>query len=336
MAGVGLSIDGREIGAGRPCYVVAEIGFNHGGDLDLAEDMVAAAAGAGVDAVKFQTYRADRLVLEAMPHFGLIKDGELSLQAHLRLARAAAARGVHFLSTPYGRESVDLLERVGVPAYKIASMDLTNHALLGDVAATGKPVLLSTGMATLGEIAEAVATLKDAGNTDVVLLHCISKYPAPPETANLRTIGQLADEFGLPVGYSDHVLGPVAALGAVALGACVVEKHFTTDKSLPGPDHKISADPAEMGRLVRDIRRLEAALGRRAADSDRPDRAEASQFRRSLFAAVDIPAGTAITDAMVKCVRPGGGLPPKRLGQVIGRVARAHIAREAPISLESL
>lgn len=329
-------ISEQTIGSQCPVYVIAEIGFNHEGDMDLAVRMIEAAATAGVDAVKFQTYRASSLVLESAEHFNVIRHGELSPADHRRLAQAARDNGVTFLSTPYSFESVDVLEQVNVPAYKVASMDLTHLPLLRYIAAAGKPMILSTGMATLREIAEAVETIQKAGNDQIILLHCISRYPTPPEAAHLRTIMLLKDTFGLPVGYSDHVLGNAAALAAVALGACLIEKHFTTDRSLPGPDHRISADPQEMAQLVRDIRIIERSLGERDALFDRPDREEARRFRRGLFARVDIPAGAVITEEMVKCVRPEEGLPPKYWHWVIGRKAKATIRKEQPLTWELL
>ena len=331
-----INIGGRTVGEGQPAYIVAEIGFNHEGDMDLAVRMIEAAAQAGVDAVKFQTYRAADLVLESVVHYNVIKHGELSLEDHRLLAQAARDNGVAFFSTPYGMESVDLLEQVGVPAYKVASMDLTNLPLLRHIAATGKPMIVSTGMATIGEISEAVETIRAAGNDQIILLHCISKYPTPPRDANLRIIPLLRETFGVPVGYSDHVLGNTIALAAVALGACVIEKHFTVDKTLPGPDHSISADPQEMAQLVQDVRTIEEGLGSREAIFRRPDREEAVRFRRGLFARVDIPAGTVITEEMVKCVRPERGLQPKYREWVIGRTAQVTIHKEEPLTWERL
>lgn len=331
-----IRISKRVIGDGQPVYVVAEIGFNHEGDLNLAITMIEAAALAGVDAVKFQTYRASDLVLENSEHFHVIKHGELSLADHITLAKIAAQRGIAFFSTPYGMEAVDILEEVGVPAYKVASMDLTNLPLLRRIAATGKPVILSTGMASLEEITEAVDTIRGARNDQIVLLHCVSKYPPVPEEAHLRAIPALREAFGLPVGYSDHVLGNATALAAVALGACLIEKHFTTDKMLPGPDHKISADSREMAELVRDIRVIEQSLGGDASFFSRTDRAGARRFRRGLYARVDIPAGAVITEEMIKCVRPEAELFPKHWDWVVGRIARTEIKKDQPITRDLL
>ncbi len=326
----------RPIGPEHGAYIIAEIGFNHGGDLVLAKKMIEVAAAAGADAVKFQTFKAAGLVLESSEHFGIIQAAEFGLDEHRELAAAAVAAGVHLLSTPFDEGSLELLERVGVPAYKVASMDVDNLPFLERLAGLGKPILLSTGMATQKEIGQAVETIQACGNDRIIVLHCVSEYPTPLEDANLLTIPRLGGTFGLPVGYSDHVLGIAAAVVAAALGASVIEKHFTSDKSLPGLDHALSADPGEMAVLVKTVREVETALGRPAVDEDRPDRANALAFRRGLHAAVDIPAGTVITEGMVKCVRPGGGLGPKDIDQVLGKPARRDIAKEAPIPPEAV
>ncbi len=331
-----ITINGKAIGPGAPTYIVAEIGFNHGGDVELAVRMIEAAAGAGVDAVKFQTYRASGLVLESSEHFDIIRDGELSLEAHERLADMARRCGVDFLSTPFGADCVDLLEKVGAPAYKVASMDLTNTPLLGKIAALGKPMIVSTGMATPGEIADAVETVLRSGNEQIVLLHCISKYPTLPGDANLRIISVLGELFDFPVGYSDHTVGNAAALAAVTLGARLIEKHFTISKDLPGPDHKISSSPSEMAQLVRDVRTVEASLGSREAIFNRPDRDNAALFRRGLFACVDIPKGTVLAEEMIRCVRPAAGLEPGDIGRVVGRKAGVDIGKDQPITWDDL
>lgn len=329
-----ITIQDKPIGEGQPTYIVAEIGFNHEGKVDLGVDMIRAAARVGADAVKFQTFKAAELTLRNWEHFDLIKHGELDLEGHKTLAATAAEEGVAFLSTPFSPWAVDLLEEIGVPAYKIASMDVTNLPLLRLVAGTGKPVVLSTGMATLTEVAEAIETLHAAGDGGICLLHCISHYPTEPKNAHLRTMDQLAESFGLPVGFSDHLLGNAVAVAAVARGACMVEKHFTTDKTLPGPDHKLSADPNDLDGMVADIRAVEVALGRAAADENRPDRDNAAAARRGLYAASDIPMGTVITAEHVKCVRPERGLPPKDLDRILGRETRVHIEEESPFTAD--
>ncbi len=331
-----ITIGDRAIGPGHRVYVIAEIGFNHEGKVELGAKMIRAAAAAGVDAVKFQTFKADELTLRNFEHFDLIRNSELDLKAHKELANVAAGEGVTFFSTPFSAWAVDILETVGVPVYKIASMDVTNLPLLRLVAGTGKPAILSTGMATLDEVATAVEAIKEVADAGPALMHCVSIYPAEPETVNLRTIDQIAGAFGLPVGFSDHLLGNEVALAAVALGASLIEKHFTTDKELPGPDHKLSADPAEMANLVRGIRKVEKSLGRAAADDRRPDRGNATDSRRSLFAARDIAAGTLIRPEDVKCVRPERGLPPGEIESILGRPAKTDIGEEEPITGENV
>lgn len=329
-----FDIAGRTVGAGRPAYIIAEVGFNNAGRADLGIAMIEAAAKAGVDCVKFQTYKTDELSLRNWEHFELVRHGEMDEAVHRDLAQAAKAIGVTLVSTPFSPWAVDVLEKIGVPAYKIASMDLTNVPLIRLAAGTGKPLFLSTGMGTLGEIEAAVEAFAAAGGRGLMLLHCVSQYPPPPEHANLRTMLQIRDAFGLPTGYSDHVLGNAVALAAVALGAAAIEKHFTTDKNLPGPDHRISADPGEMAALVRDARAVEKALGRGAADPTRPDRANARLSRRGLYAARAIPAGTVLTADMIKCVRPERGLAPAMAGDAIGRQTRRALAAEDPITLD--
>ncbi len=331
-----LTINKRSIGSGQPAYVIAEIGFNHEGKVELGLEMIEAAATAGVDAVKFQTFKANRLTLESWEHFDLIKHGELDLAAHQLLAQRAKDLDLDFLSTPFCSDSLKLLEEVGVPAYKIASMDITNVPLLRDVAKTGKPVILSTGMATLHEIGDAVEVLQQAGCSDLALLHCISIYPPSPEDANLRTMEQIADAYGLPTGYSDHVVGNVASLAAVTLGACIIEKHFTTDKSLPGPDHAMSTDTGEMKELVESIRLIEKALGRRCADGTRPDRENAKVNRRGLYAATDLPAGTILDKNNVLCVRPENTLEPRAVDAILGRAVKSDLKAEDALSLDNL
>ncbi|TNC94009.1 MAG: spore coat polysaccharide biosynthesis protein E [Stygiobacter sp.] len=330
-----FKLDNREVGVGCPTYVIAEIGFNHEGNVDLGIEMIRAAAASGADAVKFQTYKADGLTVTSNPHFDLIKHGELDLDAHKRLVAAAQDAKVTFFSTPFGVDMVELLEKVGVPAYKIASMDLDNQPLLEAVGKTGKPIILSTGMGTLGEIERAVQLLEATGNRQIMLLHCVSEYPPAPEKANLRTIEQIRAAFpAYSVGYSDHILGNAAAVAAVALGAVAIEKHFTTDKSLSGPDHAISADPKDLSEMVRDIRIIEAALGRPCADLSRPDRPSALNMRRGLHAAHDIAEGTVITADMIKIIRPITDLKPTDIGLVVGRKAKKTLKAEEAITLD--
>ena len=314
--------------------IVAEIGFNHNGDVSLACEMIKAAASAGADAVKFQTFLASDLALKSSEHYNIIKNGELSLTEHERLIKTAHENGIIFLSTPFSRAGVDMLESLNISAYKVASMDITNSPLLRHISSTGKPMIVSTGMATISEIAEALDVIKQTGRNKVILLHCVSKYPTAPDEANLKSIPFLKSVFSVPVGYSDHVLGNTVAMSAIAVGASLIEKHFTTDKSLPGPDHKISSDPKELRTLIREIENVKKSLGSVSFCQDRVDRKEAILFRRSLYAKVNIPTGTVITAEMIKCVRPEKGLKPEFVEYIIGRTARVDISEEDPITFE--
>src|SRR5690606_33903649 len=265
----------RRIGPGQPVFIIAEAGVNHNGRLDLAHRLVDAAADAGADAVKFQTFRAERIASASAPRakyqvasdsgdqsqVEMLKALELEPGDFRELAEHARERGLVFLSTPFDSESVDLLATLPVPAYKIGSGDLTNMPLLQRVAALGLPVILSTGMATLGEVEEALTWLRQAGDPPVALLHCTSAYPAPYDALNLRAMETLRQAFGCPVGYSDHSLGIEVPVAAVAIGACILEKHLTLDRSLPGPDHAASLEPAEFSLMVQAIRHIEVALG---------------------------------------------------------------------------
>ncbi len=326
----------RPIGAGHSAYIIAEAGFNHGGDTSLAADMIDAAADAGADAIKFQTFEAEKLILDSATHFPTIRNVQLSDADYEALAARAKSKGIDFLSTPFDTVSLAMLDGLGMKAFKIASMDVNNLPLLRAAAATGKTVLLSTGMSVISEVETAVEAMKTAGSSDIVLLHCISEYPTPADHAHVLTIGQLRAAFDLPVGYSDHVLNLGAALAAAAHGAAVIEKHFTVDTSLPGADHSISADPEELSKLVALVREVEASLGVPCADENRPDRAFAKDFRRSVHARTDIPAGTPITEDMLAVVRPGNGLPPAAATDIVGRSAATDIPRNAAIQLDQL
>jgi N-acetylneuraminate synthase/N,N'-diacetyllegionaminate synthase len=270
-----VAIAGRRIGAGNPCFVIAEAGVNHNGDLGLASKLVDAAAEAGADAVKFQAYRASEVAAPAAPkaryqeeatgsgesQLAMLARLELDAGELVTLKRRAEERGLVFLASAFDAESVRLLDRLDVAAVKLGSGELTNDPLLAEVASTGRPVLLSTGASELEEVADAVAVLRANGGRDVVVLHCVSAYPAPPNEANLRAMATLAAALGVPVGFSDHTEGDEVALAAVALGAAAVEKHFTLDRGLPGPDHRASLEPAELRTLVLRLRRVESALG---------------------------------------------------------------------------
>jgi N-acetylneuraminate synthase len=345
-----LSIAGREIGPDAPPYVIAEIGANHNGDLDLCRRTIDAAAAAGADAVKFQSWSKRSLVSTAefarntsyaksnnVPTLEeAVERYQLTPDAHREIAAYCKARGVVFFSSAFSFEEVDLLESLDVPAYKIASMDVNHIPLLEYVARTGKPVILSAGMATLGEVERALETLRSNGAGPVALLHCLSIYPAPPELTNLRMIGTWRTAFGVPVGYSDHTLGTAVPIASVALGACIIEKHFTLDRSLSGWDHAISADPAELRALVDGCRAAHAALGsgvRRVGEAELEKR---KAFRRRMVARRALRRGERLTAADVEFKRPGTGIQPDELRYVLGRPVTRDVAAEEELEWADL
>jgi N-acetylneuraminate synthase/N,N'-diacetyllegionaminate synthase len=308
----------------RSVYIIAEIGANHEGDFARAVDLLHAAADCGANAAKFQTYRAEKIVAisqkDRMAHFRRL---QLEDAQYIALAREAARIGITFLSTPFDLDSARMLDP-HVPAFKIASGDLTYTQLLQYCASTGKPVILSTGMATLDEIAEAIMTVEDRMDTAILerlaLLHCVTAYPTPADQANLRSIPMLAKTFGLTVGYSDHTLGIRACLAAVGLGARIIEKHFTFDKSRTTfRDHALSADPVDMKNLVDGVREIEQQLGeldKRPAECEMKNRVS---MRRSLAARRDLPAGSIIRPEDLIALRPAEGIPPREKHSLVGR-----------------
>lgn len=315
-------------------YIVAEIGFNHEGDMQRAEQMINAAAGAGADAVKFQTYRARDIALPNAPHYEAVKCGEMNIEEHRFLAQVAAGCNVTFLSTPFSCWAVELLEEVGVSAYKVASMDCTNQHLLGLVAETKKPLYISTGMANLSEIAETLRFLGEKGSGPVHLLHCISKYPAEAEDLNLVIIPLLKNEFGVPIGYSDHYPGIEASVLAAAYGAEIIEKHFTLDTTLPGADHYHSADPQMLRDLKQKTSFIGIARGSRDKVSDRPDRDMKGLYRRGVYAARHIASGERLTEDDLLLSRPESALSPNDLPAIIDRETCCEIEIYRPITRE--
>ena len=331
-------------------FVIAEAGVNHNGDMALARALVDVAAAAGADAVKFQTFVVDRLVTRSAAtaeyqqralggeasQYDMLARLELSEADHEMLAAHCAARGIEFMSTPFDPESAHFLKRLGVRRIKISSGDVTNLPMLEVVGALGLPVVLSTGMADMAEVETAVATLRAAGTTDLAVLQCVSNYPADPALSNLRVMDSFARAFGAPVGLSDHSTGLTVAIAAVARGAAYVEKHFTLDRSLPGPDHQASLLPDELRALVAAIRDVESALGdgvKRPVPSELPVRDVA---RKSLVAARDLPAGTVLGREDLDVLRPGTGLSPAALPVVLGRRTARAIPHHTPITEEML
>ena len=335
-----IQVGNKLIGAAQPVFMIAEAGVNHNGDLKRARALIDVAVEAGADAVKFQTFQADRLATPDAPkadyqlqttgdaesQFDMLRRLELSPDAHRELQSYCHERGIIFLSTPFDDVAVDLLDELGVPAFKISSGDLTNSPLLEHVASKGKPVILSTGMSELSELIEAVSVLNTAGCENPVLLHCVSNYPADAAEVNLRAMQTMRSAFDVPVGFSDHTEGIDVALAAVALGACVIEKHFTLDRTLPGPDHRASLEPAELRELVRSIRRVETALGHGRKVPSASELETAKVARRSLVAACDIRAGTTLERSMVVMRRPGTGMSPGMIETLLNRRAVREIA----------
>jgi sialic acid synthase SpsE len=344
-----IQIGGRRVGTGAPCFVIAEAGANHNRSLAMGRELIDAAAEAGADAVKFQTYSAETLYSRKTPRFSylegvsdkdtwdLIKEIELPREWQADLSAHARARGIPFLSTPFDYRAVDELAALGVPAYKIASFEIVDLPLIGYTAARGRPMILSTGLATYEDIADAVGACAAAGNRDVALLQCASLYPAPPARMNLRAMATMRAAFNVPVGLSDHSLGIHVAVAAVGLGASIVEKHFTLDRTLPGPDHPFAIEPGELGQMVRQIREVEAALGDGLKLGPAPEELEMHEkARRSLIAARDIPKGTPIDRSMIAIKRPGFGIRPKLIDLVVGRVAKVDIAEDAVLTWDLL
>ncbi len=334
-----IRIANQVIGPGQTCFVIAEAGVNHNGNIETALQMIDAAKAAGASAVKFQTFKAERLVTRDAPkacyqqrttdsaesQLEMLRRLELPADTMCTLMDRCRERSIVFLSTPFDEESADLLEATGIAGFKIPSGEITNLPFLAHVARKGKPMLVSTGMSSLGEVEAAVQTIREEGNWQLVLLQCVSSYPADPASVNLRAMRTMAIAFDVPVGYSDHTQGTTVSLAAVALGACVIEKHFTLDRHAPGPDHLASAEPDELAAMVREIRTVEAALGdgKKAAAPLEMDTAAVA--RKSLVANRDIPSGTILTEEMVAVRRPGTGLPPSMRPHVIGRTARTAI-----------
>jgi pseudaminic acid synthase len=340
-----IEIAGRKVGPGHEPFVICELSGNHNGSLDRALTMIDAAAATGCDAIKIQTYTADTITLDVdRPEFrihGGLWDGrslhELYQEAqtpyewHPALFERARARGVILFSSPFDETAVDLLASLDAPAYKIASFEAVDLPLIAYAAARGKPLIISTGMANLAEMEAAKAAALEAGAPGVVLLHCVSSYPAALEDANVRTVADMAQRFGCPIGLSDHTPGTAASVAAIAMGACVIEKHFTLARSDGGPDAAFSLEPAEFTALVRDCKDAWKALGGVNYDLLGSERGNV-QFRRSLYVTAPVKAGEALSRANLRSVRPGNGLAPAELAKVLGRPAARDLARGEPLA----
>jgi len=340
-----IEIAGRSIGPAHEPFVICELSGNHNGDLDRALRLIDAAAATGCDAIKIQTYTADTITLDVdRPEFRiqgglwdgrslheLYREAQTPYEWHPALFERARRAGVILFSTPFDETAVDLLDELGAPAFKIASFEAVDLPLIRYAAAKGKPLIISTGMANLAEIAAARQAALDAGAAGVVLLHCVSSYPAELADANVRTVADMARRFAGPVGLSDHTRGSAASVAAVALGASVIEKHFTLARADGGPDAAFSLEPAEFAALVRDCKDAWRALGRAHYDVLGSERGNL-QFRRSLYVAADVAPGAPLTRANVRSVRPGLGLAPEHLDAVLGRPAARALKRGEPLA----
>ncbi|MDP9263657.1 MAG: pseudaminic acid synthase [Acidobacteriota bacterium] len=340
-----IEINGRRIGQGLQAYIVAELSANHRQHFDEAVKLVHLAKEAGADAVKVQTYTADTITLRSNRECfriggGTLWDGrtlhDLYQEAYTpwewqpKLKAIAQGLGMDLFSSPFDPSAVDFLEQMGVPAYKVASPELVDLPLVAKMARTGKPLILSTGMATLEEIEEALAAARSAGATQMALLKCTSEYPAPPEEMNLHTIPDMARRFDVPVGLSDHTTGIVAPIAAVSLGACIIEKHFTTARSDGGPDAAFSLEPAEFKQMAEAVRTAERTLGKVQYEVSERE-ANSRRYRRSLFVAADMKAGEEFTPDNLRSVRPADGLHPRHLPGVLGRRATRDIPFATPL-----
>lgn len=346
-----LNIAGRMVGPGEPPYIVAEIGANHNGDMNLCRTMIDAARECGADAVKFQSWSKSSLISRAEYDRNTayvskernqptleesVEQYQLSRAQHEEISDYCGATGIVFFSSCFSAAEVDMLEDLDVPAYKIASMDVNHLPLLEYVGAAHKPVVISAGMATLGEVERAIATLRAAGSGPIAILHCLSIYPSPPAQVNLRTMDTWRSAFDVPVGYSDHTLGSAVPIAAVALGACMIEKHFTTDKNLPGWDHAISADPAELRAIVDGARDAFAALGNAERRVSADEIAKRKVFRRRMVARRDMRKGDRLAAGDVDFKRPGTGIQPDELRYVVGRAITRDVRAEDELDWSDL
>jgi len=343
---VEIIINGRNVGPGRAVYIVAELSANHGQNFDQAVRIVQAAKQAGADAVKLQTYTPDTITISSRQEYfrvggGTVWDGrtlyELYGEAytpwdwHSKLKQVAEDEGISLFSSPFDATAVDFLEEMGVPAYKLASFELVDIPLIRKMAATGKPLIMSTGMATIAEIEEAIQTARDAGARQIALLKCTSAYPADAAEMNLRTIPALASRFQFPVGLSDHSIGVAVPVAAVTLGACIIEKHITLSRAAKGPDSAFSLEPLEFKRMVDAVRTTERALGKVHFGAIGHE-VSSLAFRRSLFVVEDMKQGDMFSDRTVRAIRPSHGLHTRYLSEILGRRAARDIERGTPLS----
>ncbi len=350
MSGPAIRIAGRDVGGGAPCYVIAEIGANHNRDLDIARELIDRSVEAGADAVKFQTYSGDRIYSRKTPRFEyldgisdktpaeLLEEIALPREWQAPLAEYAAQRHVHFFSAPFDHEAVAELDEIGVPVLKIASFEIVDLPLIRRAATTGRPLLISTGMATLGEVEDAVRTAEEAGASGVGLMQCTSVYPAPAKRANLRAMATMREAFCVPTGLSDHTEGLSVPIAAAALGAAFIEKHVTLDRTMRGPDHAFALEPDQLRAMVEGIRDAETALGDGRKRGPGPEESlEMYRLaRRSVIVTRDLAAGTVLEHNMLTVKRPGWGIRPKELEVVLGRPLRVDVEADEILTWEMI
>ncbi|MGF0065067.1 pseudaminic acid synthase [Lachnospiraceae bacterium SGI.085] len=344
-----MKIRNREIGTGHPAYIIAEMSANHAGDIRRAKEIIHAAKKAGADCIKIQTYTPDTITIDCDSPYFHISDGtwngenlyQLYQKAYTpwewqkELKEEADNVGIDFFSSPFDNTAVDFLEEIGVEFYKIASFELVDIPLIEYVASKGKPVIMSTGMATLAEIDEAVSAVRRQGNENLALLRCASAYPAITDEMNLRTMKNMQETFGVSVGLSDHSMGSVGAVTAVAMGASIIEKHFCMDRSIENPDSTFSMNPEEFSQMVHDIRQAETAIGHVKYGPTEQEKGNL-QFRRSIFCVKDIKKGEKITEENIRIIRPGYGLSPKYYHEILGQTALFDIFRGTPIQFDMI
>jgi len=342
-----FEIEGRKIGADQPPYIIAELSANHNGSLERAFATIDAARESGADAIKLQTYTADTMTIDCDRDEFLIKGGlwdgyklydlykwaETPFEWHQAMFDYARQRGITVFSTPFDETAVDLLESLNTPAYKVASFEATDLPLIRYIASTGKPMIMSTGMCSEEEVREAANAAREAGCKDLVLLHCISSYPAPMEQANLQQMSYLAERFSSIPGLSDHTLGTTAPIAAVALGACVIEKHFTLDRQEKGPDSEFSIEPQELKQLCKDTYDAWSALGNYGFKRQKAEESN-KVFRRSVYFVNDLKAGEMINESDIRRIRPGMGLHPKYFDDLVGKKVKQDVSRGTPTSWE--
>ncbi len=345
-----FSIDNFQVGSGHPVFIIAEVGVNHNGNVNLAIKMIQEAARCGADCVKFQTFKAERLALRNAPkaeyqlkvtdsnesQIDMLKSLELPFEAYKKIIECCKQENVVFMSTPYNIEDVDFLDDLGVSAYKLASIHAVEPWFARYTAKKGKAIILSTGMASLDELRETLKAIRETGNNDLVLLQCTTNYPSMLEDANLRAMQTMAETFDLQAGYSDHTQNNISSIVAVGLGATVIEKHFTIDKSLPGPDQTTSAEPNEFLRLVQDIRNSETVLGSPLKKPSIVEKKNAVGMRRSIVAKYDIKAGAKISENMLTFKRPLSGLSPIYMDKILGKYAKTDIPADTLIQLKQI